>query len=230
MFHVWVGTWIAGMTVFVFTLILILYAPIRYRRKHPDDPAPPQIRYNLPIEAFYTVVPIVIVGVLFYHNTVAQNDILKKVKNPDNVVQVVGSKWQWTFNYVDPTATGGETVYDQGDTDHLPDLYLPIGESVEFKLTSPDVIHSFWVPEFYFKMDVFPGHVNKFTMTPTRKGVYRGRCAELCGTYHSRMLFDVHIVSKSEYEAHLRSLQKAGQTGLAAGQENTVAGLDRKDK
>ncbi len=95
---------------------------------------------------------------------------------------------------------------------------------------SPDVIHSFWVPEFYFKMDVVPGKINTFDMTPTREGVFTGRCAELCGLYHSRMIFKVHVVSKAEYDAHLVELKNAGQTGAPKGakEAHTIAGLDEE--
>jgi len=99
---------------------------------------------------------------------------------------------------------------------------------VNFRLHSPDVIHSFWVPSFYFKMDVIPGRENSFSMTPTRYGVFAGRCAELCGFLHSEMLFQVHVVTQSQFEAHLRSLKAAGQTGVVLGGRNsdTVEGLE----
>src|SRR5699024_5266954 len=134
------------------------------------------------------------VAVFFFHTVEAQNSMLDEVENPDHTIEVVGSKWQWTFNYLDEESTGGIPVFDYGTPSEFADLYLPLGETVRFKLTSPDVIHSFWIPEFYFKMDVFPGKVNTFDLTPTREGVFTGRCAELCGLYHSRMLFKVHIV------------------------------------
>jgi cytochrome c oxidase subunit 2 len=76
------------------------------------------------------------------------------------------------------------------------------------------VIHSFWIPQFYMKMDVIPGKTNTFQVTPNREGTYAGKCAELCGVYHSRMLFDVEVVSEEEYEAHLQELRDRGQTGL----------------
>src|SRR6478735_1259238 len=149
-------------------------------------------RLALPLEGLYTIAPVIIVAVFFFHVVDAQNNILREVKNPDHTIEVVGSKWQWTFNYLEG-APGGESVFDQGDTANLPELWLPKGESVKFELISPDVIHSFWVPEFYFKMDVVPGNIpgkdgnNSFTMTPNREGTFTGRCAELCGVYHTRM-------------------------------------------
>lgn len=227
--NLWLGTWIAVLVVFLLVFGLIMYAAVRYRRRS-DDEIPTQVRYNLPIEALYTIAPIVIVAVFFFHTVTAQNEIIADVENPDHTIQVVGSKWQWTFNYLEPEATNGEPVFDFGDTENLPELTLPVGESVRFELRSPDVIHSFWIPEFYFKMDVVPGEgpqKNRFDMTPTREGTFTGRCAELCGLYHSRMIFRVNVVSPEEYQAHLRDLQARGQTGSPAGQisADTVAGL-----
>lgn len=227
--NLWLGTWIAVLAIFLLVFGLILYAAIRYRRRS-DDEIPTQVRYNLPIEALYTIAPIVIVAVFFFHTVTAQNEITADVENPDHTIQVVGSKWQWTFNYLEPEATNGEAVFDFGDTENLPELTLPVGESVRFELRSPDVIHSFWIPEFYFKMDVVPGEgpqKNRFDMTPTREGTFTGRCAELCGLYHSRMIFRVNVVSPEEYQAHLRDLQARGQTGSPAGMvsADTVAGL-----
>jgi cytochrome c oxidase subunit 2 len=226
----WLGTWIAVLVVFVLVFGLILYASVRYRRRR-DDEVPTQVRYNLPLEALYTIAPVVVVAVFFFHTVTAQNDILEKVENPDHTIEVVGSKWQWAFNYLDESTTGGEDVYDFGTPAEPAELWLPVGESVRFDLTSPDVIHSFWIPEFYFKMDVVPGRENTFDMTPTREGTFTGRCAELCGLYHSRMIFKVNVVSPEEYQAHLRDLVEIGQVGAPKGQKEAeeVAGLRGPD-
>ena len=92
-------------------------------------------------------------------------------------------------------------------------LYLPVDQTVRFELESPDTVHSFWVPSFYMKMDTIPGRTNVFHATPNREGTFSGKCAELCGVYHSRMLFTVEVVSQNEYEDHLEDLRDAGQTG-----------------
>ncbi len=228
--NLWLGAWIAVLVVFVLVFGLIVYASVRYRRRS-DDEVPVQVRYNLPIEALYTIAPVIIVAVFFFHTVSTQNEVLETVENPDHTIEVVGSKWQWAFNYLEEDATGGEDVYDFGTPAELAELWLPLGESVRFDLKSPDVIHSFWIPEFYFKMDVVPGRVNSFDLTPTREGTFTGRCAELCGLYHSRMLFKVNVVSPAEYEAHLQDLQESGQVGAPAGQKeaNAIAGLDDVD-
>lgn len=230
--NLWLGAWIAVLAIFLLVFGLIIYAMIRYRRRSADE-VPSQVRYNLPIEALYTFAPVVIVAVFFYHTVTAQNAITETVDNPDHTIEVVGSKWQWAFNYLDEPAVDGTDVFDQGTPENLADLYLPVGESVRFNLMSPDVIHSFWIPEFYFKMDVIPGRgpqKNSFDLTPTREGVFTGRCAELCGTYHSRMLFKVHVVSRAEYDQYLLEQQERGLIGAPAGsaEAKRIAGLDEE--
>jgi cytochrome c oxidase subunit 2 len=229
--ELWLGAWIAVLAIFLLVFGLIVYAAIRYRRRS-DDEIPAQIRYNLPIEALYTFAPVIIVAVFFFHTVTSQNQVLERVDKPDHTIEVIGSQWQWAFNYLDEDATQGEDVFDVGTPQEPADLWLPVDESVRFVLKSPDVVHSFWIPEFYFKMDVVPGKVNSFDLSPTREGVFTGRCAELCGLYHSRMLFKAHVVSRDEYDAHLEELKAAGQVGAPAGakEANEIAGLEGEDK
>ncbi len=80
-------------------------------------------------------------------------------------------------------------------------------------LTARDVIHSFWVPQFLQKLDMIPGKVNRFEIVPTETGTFQGKCAELCGAYHSQMLFQVKVVSQQAYDAHLAQLRAAGNIG-----------------
>jgi cytochrome c oxidase subunit II len=219
----WQGAWIAALLIGVLVWGLIGYAAFAYRRRSEDE-IPVQTRYNLPIEILYTVAPIIIVLVLFYFTVVTQNDVLAEASESgeaDHKLVVVGQQWSWTFNYVEDQALDGSTtVHEVGTTADRPTLVLPVDESVEIDLVSPDVVHSFWIPSFLFKLDVIPGRTNTFSFTPIREGEFVGRCAELCGTYHSRMLFDVNIVSAEEYADHLQSLQDKGQTGLLRGGEN----------
>jgi cytochrome c oxidase subunit 2 len=229
-YDLWAGSWLAAILVGILVWGLILYAVIRFRRRKGDDTTPVQTRYHLPIEILYTVAPTIMVLVLFYYTVTVQNQVLADEPDPDHHVTVVGQQWSWTFNYVKDDALGGQTtVYEVGTTAHQPTLVLPVNETVEFKLTSPDVIHSFWVPAFLFKLDVIPGRTNKFSLTPTEVGRYEGRCAELCGVYHSRMLFDVRVVSAEEYAAYLQRLEDAGQVGLLTGGEkaNSEPGLEQ---
>jgi cytochrome c oxidase subunit II len=203
--NLWTGTWIAALLVGVLVWGLILWAAFAYRRRGAG--LPPQTRYNLPIEFLYTVAPFTVIAALFFFTVQNQNKLLDVSEEPDLTVGVVGQQWAWTFNYLD------EDVYATGTTTDPTTLYLPVNQTVRFELQSPDVIHSFWVPSFYMKMDVIPGRTNVFQATPNREGRFAGKCAELCGAYHSRMLFNVEVVSQNEYEEHLDTLRDLGQTG-----------------
>jgi cytochrome c oxidase subunit 2 len=94
-----------------------------------------------------------------------------------------------------------------------PVLVLPVNKRVEFVLNARDVIHSFWVPAFLQKLDVIPGKTNRFQVVPTQEGTFQGKCAELCGAYHSQMLFQVKVVSQGAYDAEIARLKSLGQTG-----------------
>jgi cytochrome c oxidase subunit 2 len=220
----WDGSWIAALAVGILVWGLTIWVVVAYRRRKNDPELPPQVRYNMPIEILYTIVPVMMVGVLFYYVARDQQAILDTSKTPDVTVQVVGKKWSWDFNYLDGNGTAAKPgVYDTGRQadlsgntgveENLPTLYLPVNERVQFDLYSRDVIHSFWVPAFLMKMDMIPGSPNKFQVTPTKVGDFQGKCAELCGEYHSEMLFNVKVVSAADYQKHLDDLAAAGQTG-----------------
>ena len=226
----WQWTWVAAMAVGVLTWGLIFYAVIRFRRRN-DDEIPVQTRYNLPMEILYTIAPVVVVLVFFKFVIDTQSVVQASDDSPDHTIKVVGQQWSWTFNYIEDEALDGSTsVYQVGTPAQPPTLYLPVGESVQFELSSPDVIHSFWVPAFTYKLDVIPGRDNEFVMTPTREGNFEGRCAELCGTYHSRMLFNVEVVDADTYASHLQDLQEQGNVGEALGGSDAVTqdGLKRE--
>jgi cytochrome c oxidase subunit 2 len=236
--HLWIGTWIAAGIIGVMVWGLIFYAAVRFKTKHNEMPK--QNRYNLPMEIFYTIAPFIIIGVLFYYTILAQNKVVAEVAKPDVTVDVVGQKWSWTFNYKSANNPAvGSDVYEAGTINKTPTLYLPVGKTVRFNLSSPDVIHSFWVPAFYRKLDVVPGKLNQhIDLTPTEKGLYRGKCTELCGTYHSAMLFNVAVVSEDEYNAYLKTLVAKGQVGEAKGpafsnspaQANAPGGPEEQDQ
>ena len=240
--ELWQGAWIAALAVGILVWGLILYAVVRFRRRSADE-IPVQTRYNLPLEILYTIAPVIMVIVFFAKTVDTQNFVLDADRPVDNTIEVVGQQWSWTFNYglgeMDATANEDATdgqfpyssyVHDAGTGSHLPDLYLPVDVTTRFNLHSPDVIHDLGVPAFLMKMDVIPGRVNHYSITPTEIGEYAGKCYELCGVYHSRMLFNVHVVSQEDYDAHLRALQAAGtETELPLlGGENatTQQGLD----
>ena len=229
--QLWIGVWIAAIVVGLLVLGLLAWCLIAYRHKDGDDELPEQLRYNIPIEVLYTVVPIFIVLVLFYYTARDQEILLDTSVEPDNVINVVGKRWSWDFNYVNDdvhlAGTQAQLTGEHGVEETLPDLYMVVGERTEFVLTARDVIHSFWVPQFHQKLDMVPGRVNKFAVVPTQTGTFQGKCAELCGAYHSNMLFNVKIVERAEYDAYIESLREAGQTGLLPNELNMEELMER---
>ncbi len=218
--RLWVGSWIAALIVGVLVWGLILWSVVRYRRR--GDDAPRQVRYNLPLEALYTLAPFAIIAVLFFYTEDVRHAVDDQVQ-VQHTIDVVGQQWQWTFNYDEQVEGAQERgVWETGTVSQPATLWLPVNEPVKFNLTSPDVIHSFWVPAFYFKRDVIPGRPNHFDLTPTKTGTFAGKCAELCGQYHSRMTFSVKIVSRAEYDSHLKDLAARGQTGIATGGKDST--------
>ncbi|MFE3205447.1 aa3-type cytochrome oxidase subunit II [Embleya sp. NPDC055664] len=226
----WQGAWIAALIVGAVVWGLILWSVAFHRRSRTKIEIPPQTRYNLPIEVLYTVIPGIMIAVFFYFTARDETKLEELSKNPDNVINVVGVQWSWSFNYKGDPADGTVDVYEQGTPGKKPTLYLPVKESIRFDLTSPDVIHSFWVPNFLYKKDIIPGRTNKFEVVPTKKGTYGGKCAELCGVDHSRMLFDVKIVDKADYVQHLKELAAKGQTGELRSKINEPAPVDAHGK
>ncbi|GAA2996557.1 cytochrome c oxidase subunit II [Kitasatospora albolonga] len=214
--RMWQGSWIAALVVGALMWGLIIWSVIFHRRSRSKVEIPPQTRYNLPIEALYTAVPLVIVSVLFYFVARDEARLTQTSAKPDHMINVVGFQWSWAFNYENtenPDPANTQAAYEVGTTGEPPTLYLPINETVQFRLTSRDVIHDFWPVDFLMKQDVVPGVVNKFEVTPTSYGTFRGKCAELCGNDHSRMLFNVKVVDRAEYDKHLAELRAKGQKG-----------------
>ena len=213
----WQGSWIAAGAVGILTWGLMIWAIVVYRRRE-GDPVPAQTRYNVPIEIMYTIIPLVMILGLFYFTARDQAALTKVSNDNTHTVNVQGWRWSWGFNYIE------EDAFDAGTPAHRPVLWLPVNEKVKFELTSPDVIHSFWVPAFLTKMDVVPGRHNAFEVTPNKLGTFAGKCAELCGVDHSRMLFDVKVVSRADYDAHIAELKAKGQVGKIDTGRSAVAG------
>lgn len=216
----WVGSWIAALAIGFIVWGLTIWCVVRYRRRKGETGLPPQLRYNVPLEILYTVVPLFMVGVLFYYTARDQKEIEARYDQPAVNIEVVGKRWAWDFNYLDADVyeTSGQVQLDAGLSEaeieaSIPTLYLPVGQPAELTLRGRDVIHSFYVPEFNYKKDMFPGRTNYMSVTPQVEGVYKGKCAELCGEYHQSMLFNVAVVSQEEYDAQLASLAARGQTG-----------------
>jgi cytochrome c oxidase subunit 2 len=219
----WVNSWIAALAVGIITWGLIVWCLVAYRRRKGTVGFPRQTSFNLPLEVFYLTIPLFMVLVFFYFTDRDQQAIDDRSQPADVVVDVRGKQWAWDFNYKAGDVIE-EDVHEAGvqahltgntiDKEQLPTLYLPVNKSVDLELNSRDVIHSFWVPAFLQKRDMIPGKTNYIRFTPTKEGTYDGKCAELCGEYHSEMLFRVKVVSEAEFQAHLDELKAAGNTGL----------------
>ena len=216
----WTTSWIVLLVVGVITWVLTLWAAIVYRRRKGQTGLPVQMRYNMPIEVFYTVVPLFLVLGFFAFTARDQAAIEADFgdEQPDVRIEAFGKRWAWDFNYLN------EDVYYSGvqlqpdaageyDPATMPVLYLPVDQKVEIKLESRDVAHSFWVIDFLYKKDMIPAKTNYMYFIPQKEGTYRGKCAELCGEYHADMLFEVKVVSQAEYEKQIEALRAAGNTG-----------------
>ncbi|MFP3461524.1 cytochrome c oxidase subunit II [Arthrobacter globiformis] len=219
----WVNSWIAALVVGIITWGLIVWCLVAYRRRKGTVGFPRQTSFNLPLEVFYLTIPLFMVLVFFYFTDRDQQAIDDRSKPADVVVDVRGKQWAWDFNYkkgdvvTEDLHEAGVQAHLTGEAinkDKLPTLYLPVNKSVDLELNSRDVIHSFWVPAFLQKRDMIPGKTNYIRFTPTKEGTYDGKCAELCGEYHSEMLFRVKVVSESEFQAHMNQLRQDGNTGL----------------
>ena len=195
----------AAAIVGVVTLSLILFAIIRFRRR--DDRLPDQQSGSTALEVVCAAIPVAIVAGLFAFTYRTENRMDKVSDHPDLVVEVVGYQWGWKFTYRD------EGVVSVPGEDGAPAiLALPVGETVRLDLRSPDVIHSFWVPEFLEKRDLIPGVQNAIDVNVTRTGTWTGRCAEFCGLNHWLMNFDVRAMSKDDFASWLASMKTENAT------------------
>jgi cytochrome c oxidase subunit 2 len=221
----WSGSFTFALLVGVVVWGLMFWAFIVYRKRKNGPLYPKQTKENLPLELIYTIVPFIMVGVLFYFTVTTENFVLDEQDDPDVTVQVTAFKWNWDFGYPGTTVPGGGEVHTIGTSEEVPILVLPVGKVIEYELRSKDVIHSFWTIDFLFKRDVFPNPEenqtdNSFQNTIDVTGAFVGRCAELCGTYHSAMNFEVRAVPEGVYEAYLDYRQ---QLNPATGQPYSSA-------
>jgi cytochrome c oxidase subunit 2 len=181
------------------------WSVLRYRRRR-DEPAgtlPPQIHGSLRLESTWTAIPIITVLVLFGATMLVLDRIQATSASPGAVIRVEAFRWGWTFRYPEV----GITVSGIGSPG--PEIVVPVGEPVRVTVSSHDVVHSFYVPQFLFKRDAVPGRESSFDFTVEDAGTYRGQCAEFCGIYHSRMPFSVRAVSRADYDAWVASQPKS---------------------
>jgi cytochrome c oxidase subunit II len=205
--HLYNGLVIAGIVVFAIIWLLVLWSVVRYRRRKHDEAGalPVQTRGNMPLEVALTALPLVIVAVIFGFTVHTQNNVDRLSAHPDVRIDVNAFQWQWQFKYPQDhiTITGTPTEY--------PQMVVPVNSSVRLKLSSHDVIHSFYVPGFLYKRDVIPRVDNQIEVDTTKKGTFFGECAEFCGLDHARMGFTVKVVDAGDYERWLQKTQDEQQ-------------------
>jgi len=224
----WTWSVIAALVVGVIVWGLIFWSVAFHRKKKTDKPGdlPRQFQYNVPLELFCVVLPLVMVCVLFFFTATTESKVLAEEKDPDVTIDVIAFQWNWEFDYPnEPKDANGEVIKTVGSSSEIPILVVPSGKTIQYNLRSADVIHSFWVPEFHFKRDVFPNPEKNnqdptFQNTIDRPGAFVGRCAELCGTYHSGMNFEVRALPDNLYTQYI---QLRAQVNPATGQPNTTA-------
>ncbi|WP_309128633.1 cytochrome c oxidase subunit II [Microbacterium sp.] len=220
----WVTSWVVLLAVGLITWGLMGWALVAYRRRKGQTGLPVQLRYNMPIEILYTVIPLILVLGMFFFTARDQSAIETKWDDPDVEITAIAKQWAWDFQYDGEEEDNSDAVWTMGvqadpdeagdiDRDQLPTLVLPVDKKVTIDLQSRDVIHSFWIIDFLYKKDMYIGKDNSWSFIPTRIGEYDGKCAELCGEYHSMMLFNVKVVSQADYDAYLESLREEGNTG-----------------
>ncbi len=252
----WLGSVIAALVIGVIVWALMFWCAAFFRKKKGDEELPRQFGYNMPLELALTVIPFLIISVLFYFTVVTQNKFTD-MKKPEVIVDVTAFQWNWKFGYQKVAFNDGSFNYDGADperkaaliskpegkdshgeekvgairgmnpedrsylnfdkvetvgtSDEIPVLVLPAGKRIEFEQASADVIHSFWVPEFLFKRDVFPepkaNHTENIWQVSeiTQTGAFVGRCAEMCGTYHAMMNFEIRVVSADDFKTYLQA-------------------------
>ena len=204
----WSGAFSFALLVGAGVWGLMFWAFIVYRKRKNGPLYPKQTKENLPLELIYTAVPFIMVGVLFYFTVTTEDFVLETQSDPDVTIQVTAFKWNWDFGYPGTSVPGGGEVHTIGSSEQVPILILPVNKVIQYELRSKDVIHSFWTIDFLFKRDVFPypeqnQSNNVFQNTIESEGAFVGRCAELCGTYHSAMNFEVRAVPQGIYDAYI---------------------------
>ncbi len=188
---------------FLFALIVVPlgYSLIVFRRRKGDTTDGQHIEGNSTLEVTWTILPLFLVMVFAYlgAGNLAQ---IRRVDPNAMVIKVTGQQWSWSFEYPAYGVTSNE-------------MHVPVNQQVLLQMTSRDVIHSFWVPEFRPKQDLVPGRITELRLTPTLVGNYKVRCAELCGTSHAYMEAPVIVSSQADFDAWMSEQVKNAQAAAA---------------
>ena len=234
----WTWSAVAALVVGAIVWGLTAWTVAFHRRKADASELPRQFQYNLPLELVLTVVPLIIVGVLFYFTVIVQNNVDRVAVGNELKVEITGFQWNWEFTYPDSRAPDNPPGAGVRTTSPVPLLVLPTKTPIAFTQRSEDVIHSFWVPEFLFKRDVFPypeknDQKNTWVITGIeRTGAFVGRCAEYCGSYHSMMNFEVRALPSDLFDRYIQirqTVNPATGQGFTAADALAELGSERRD-
>lgn len=197
---------VLAVLVGFFVAALITVSVIGFRRRRNDEALPVQRRGHVGLEVAWTAIPAGIVAMLFAATVIVLSHVGSTSATPGVRLDVTAFRWGWTFEYPDEevAVTGLGGPGEEGPT-----VVVPVGEPINFTLSSNDVIHSLAIPQFLFKKDVNPGLLNTFQVTVEAPGDYGGRCAEFCGIYHSAMPFTIRAVERAQYDAWLEEQRAA---------------------
>jgi len=190
--------WIFGFNViwFVFLMALMCWWAVRYRRR-PGVPPLRSAHHNTPLELVWTIVPSLFLGYMFYRGFSGYIGGMVAPSNAE-VIDIRGMKWKWTATY-DNGANAPDSV-DAGGLRGIPIIYVPAGRPVLFRMTSNDVLHSFWIPDFRYKFDVIPNRYTSYWINASAPGEHWIFCAEYCGDYHSEMAARLVALPPAEYD------------------------------
>jgi cytochrome c oxidase subunit 2 len=224
-FKLYQGFFVAGICVFALVFCLILWSILRYRKK--SDEIPRQFQYHTVFEVFYTIVPVIIVIVLFVFTFITENEVTN-VSHKATIVDVTAFQWGWQFKYPAYKRAGTNTpVRVLGVEVQDPVMEVPAGETIHVFLRSKDVIHGFYVPQFNYSEYAQPGHLNQFDLTIQHTGTYRGQCTQFCGLYHTYMIFRVRAVTPAQFQAWVTAKESAPTTlaSVTAAKQQAKGGL-----
>jgi cytochrome c oxidase subunit 2 len=195
---------VLGITaaIFVSVCALLVYALVRYRARPTDTAEPPQVFGSMQIELSWTIIPILIVTVLFL-GTARVLFSVQDAPKPANALDVtaVGHQFWWEYRYPQYNVTAANEL-------HIPVGQGPTGRTTYLKLTSADVIHSFWIPQLGGKTDMLPNRVNEMWIDPAKPGIYVGQCGQFCGVQHAKMLLRVSVDTPEQFAAWIANQQK----------------------
>jgi cytochrome c oxidase subunit 2 len=194
--HVQDQTFYWALGVFILVEGALLYSIFRFRGR-PEDPEPSQIHGNTTIEIIWTLIPALILAAIAVPTVkgIFETNITPKGAM---TIEVIGHQWWWEFRYPEANITTAN------------EMYIPAGRTVELKINSADVVHSFWPPRFAGKRDVFPGRETRLWWKADSTGLYPGQCAEYCGIQHARMAFHVRSVTPQDFEVWIAHMKTKG--------------------